>query len=104
MSLLVTCVVGALVVAFVRWVDHCHEVGRSVLSYALLRRLRRRREPRRHALSVTFPDVESENISHVCGELGVVAEELSDNLDQINCVDCLRGIAKARQPARPAGK
>lgn len=47
-----------------------------------------------HACAVDFPEVESDAIDNLCGALGLMAEQLSGNLEEVTCPECLRAIAR----------
>jgi hypothetical protein len=51
--------------------------------------------PIMHACSLDFPEVVSEAIDVLCGTCFVFAEEMTEDLDQVTCVHCLRMIAEA---------
>jgi len=46
-----------------------------------------------HATTLAFPEVESDAFDNLCGSLGLMAEELTDELAEVTCPDCLRAIA-----------
>lgn len=46
-----------------------------------------------HATTLAFPEVESDAFDNLCGSLGLMAEDLTDELGEVTCPDCLRAIA-----------
>lgn len=47
-----------------------------------------------HACTLGWPEIESDAIDNLCGALGRVAEELTEDLGKVTCADCLRAIAE----------
>jgi hypothetical protein len=47
-----------------------------------------------HACTLGWPEVPSDAMDNLCGRLGLFAEELTEDLAKVMCLDCLRAIAE----------
>jgi hypothetical protein len=87
----------------VDYCGRCHHCLSPAESAAALSALQTRAAaaPRTmHAMTTGWPGLPSNDIATFCGVCGVMADDLTDDPDEVTCLRCLQGIARsARAPA-----